>query len=420
MARHALRVAEPEAVPHAGAEGLDDDVRARDELAGQREVVRRLEVQRDRALAAVEPEEVARAPAARVVAPVRPLHLDHVGAEVGERLRRDRPGEDPAEVGHEHATAHYAGCAPSSSPTCTSAAARRPTCSATPPPATRCSNELDGAGRLVLLGDALELRHGAVPAALEAAREAFCAIGEALGDRAEVVLVAGNHDHAIVAPWLERRAIGGEPSLGLEQRTDPRPSSSRATLAGWLGADRTTLAYPGLWLRDDVYATHGHYLDRHVTVPTFERLAAGAMARVVGEMPADDASPEDYEAALAPLYAWLHVVSRYTKLGFERQKGTQNAWRLLTDSGPRPLRDRALVAAFPMAIRVLNMMGVGPVGADLSPAELRRAGLRAMHETCRRLGVTADWVLFGHTHRAGPLDGDDEGRMGGRRAGPAW
>ena len=30
-------------------------------------------------------------------------------------------------------------------------------------------------------------------------------------------------------------------------------------------------------------------------------------------------------------------------------------------------------------------------------------------------GVAADWVLFGHTHRAGPLDGDDtaEGEVPG-------
>jgi UDP-2,3-diacylglucosamine pyrophosphatase LpxH len=267
--------------------------------------------------------------------------------------------------------------------------------------------ELAGADRLVLLGDALELRHGPVTQALEAAHDVFAAIGEALGPAAEVVLVAGNHDHAIVAPWMERRAIARHPSLGLEQDTDPEDYEVAGVLARWLRPARTRLAYPGVWLRDDVYATHGHYLDRHVTVPTFERLAAGAMAKVVGEMPADRAAPEDYEAALAPLYAWLHVVSRHTKLGFERQKGTQNAWRLLTDSGPRPLRDRALVAAFPMAVRVLNLIGVGPVGPDLSAAELRRAGLKAMGEAVRRLGIDAEWVLFGHTHRAGPLDADD-------------
>jgi predicted phosphodiesterase len=269
--------------------------------------------------------------------------------------------------------------------------------------------ELGGVDRLVLLGDALELRHGPVPAALEAARDAFCAIGEALGDRAEVVLVAGNHDHAIVAPWLERRAIAGEPPLGLEQDADPHGYEVAGVLARWLRPARTRLAYPGIWLRDDVYAIHGHYLDRHVTIPTFERLAAGAMTRVVGEMPNEHVTPEDYEAVLAPLYAWLHVVSRYTKLGFERQRGTQNAWRLLTDSGPRPLRDRALVAAFPVAVRMLNAIGVGPVGADLSPVELRRSGLRAMAETCRLLDVRARWILFGHTHRAGPLEGDDAG-----------
>jgi hypothetical protein len=269
--------------------------------------------------------------------------------------------------------------------------------------------ELGGVDRLVLLGDTLELRHGPVHQALEAARDPLAAIGDALGEGADVVLVAGNHDHAIVAPWLERRAIAREPPLGLEQDADPEPYEVAGTLARWLRPARTRLAYPGVWLREDVYATHGHYLDRHVTVPTFERLAAGAMTRVVGEMPEDGAGPEDYEAALAPLYAWLHVVSRYTKLGFERQQGTQSAWRLLTDSGPRPLRDRALVAAFPMAVRLVNALGIGPVGPDLSPAELRRSGLRAMGEACRRLGVGAEWVLFGHTHRAGPLDGDDPG-----------
>ena len=266
---------------------------------------------------------------------------------------------------------------------------------------------LDGVERLVILGDALELRHGPVPESLEAAKEALSAIGAALGPDAEVVLVPGNHDHALAAPWLERRALGRQPALGLEQHTDPEEYEITAVLARWLQPARARLAYPGLWLREDVYATHGHYLDRHVTVPTFERLAAGVMGRIVGEVPAADAAPEDYEAMLGPLYAWLHVVSRYTKLGFERQQGTQSAWRLLTDSGPRPLRDRALAAAFPMAIRLVNLTGVGPVGSDLSPAELRRSGLRAMSEVCRRLGIEADWVLFGHTHRAGPLERDD-------------
>ena len=266
---------------------------------------------------------------------------------------------------------------------------------------------VEGADRLVLLGDVVELRHGPVPQALEAAEPTMRAIAEALGGQAEVVLLAGNHDHALVAPWLERRALAREAPLGLEHVADPDESEPVRTLARWLRPANVRLAYPGIWLREDVYATHGHYLDRHVTVPTFERIAAGAMVRVVGDVPDEGAAPEDYEAALGPLYAWLHVVARQRgAFGADRQRGTQNAWRTLTDSGPRPLKARAVAAAFPLAVGLLNRLGVGPVDTDLSPAELRRAGLRAMAETVGRLGIDAAWVIFGHTHRAGPLRQD--------------
>jgi hypothetical protein len=50
---------------------------------------------------------------------------------------------------------------------------------------------------------------------------------------------------------------------------------------------------------------------------------------------------------------------------------------------------------------------MGPFSADISGPELRRSGLRAMADVVRGLGVEADHVLFGHTHRAGPLDGDE-------------
>jgi len=276
---------------------------------------------------------------------------------------------------------------------------------------------LAGVDRLVLLGDVLELRHGPVAAALESARPLFEGIGRALPAHAEVVLVAGNHDHALVAPWLERRALDREPPLGLEERGGADASQATATIAGFLDGDRLDVAYPGVWLRDDVYATHGHYLDRHFTVPTFERLAAGVMGRVTGALPPGRTTPEDYEAALAPIYAWLHVVARYTRteFGAQRQRGTQNAWKMLRAKGPRPVKHRVLAGAFPLAVWAVNRAGLGPVGADLSPRELRRAGVAAMGETALRLGVEAGWVLFGHTHRAGPFaerDAPEEWRAG--------
>jgi hypothetical protein len=72
----------------------------------------------------------------------------------------------------------------------------------------------------------------------------------------------------------------------------------------------------------------------------------------------------------------------------------------------RRLRTRALVSAFPLAVAALNRAGLGPLRADISPGELRRAGLLAIGEVAARLGLGDSHVVFGHTHRAGPLPGD--------------
>src|ERR1700712_377946 len=80
---------------------------------------------------------------------------------------------------------------------------------------------LDGVERLVLLGDTLELRHGPAREALAAARPVVEALGGALAPGASVVLVPGNHDYALAAPWLDGRAR----ALGLESRVKPQTAS---------------------------------------------------------------------------------------------------------------------------------------------------------------------------------------------------
>ena len=42
-----------------------------------------------------------------------------------------------------------------------------------------------------------------------------------------------------------------------------------------------------------------------------------------------------------------------------------------------------------------------------------------MGEVVERLGVDADHVIFGHTHRAGPLPGDERGLVAAGRHAPA-
>jgi hypothetical protein len=212
-----------------------------------------------------------------------------------------------------------------------------------------------------------------------------------------------------VAPWLERRhRDGAPPPLGLAETAEWVPSDAIAALAEAAAPARVRLAYPGVWLRDDVYALHGHYLDRHITVPTIERLSAGAMGRIVGALPERAAAPDDYERALAPIYAWSTAVAQHADDATTGTHGVSlRAWRQLSGNGHRPLRRRALVALFPLTIAAVNRAGLGPVRADISGAELGRAGVRAMGEVVDLLGIDAMHVLFGHTHRAGPRPADD-------------
>jgi hypothetical protein len=272
---------------------------------------------------------------------------------------------------------------------------------------------LPGVKRLVLLGDVLELRHGPVREALAEAVPVLGALGEAIGSEGEIVVVPGNHDHGLLRGWLERR---DSVPLGLESAVDCDPREALGAVVDALGPARVRVVYPGVWLRPDVYAIHGHYLDRHHTVPIVERLGAGLTVRLAGEPSGGPRRAEDYEAALAPMYAWIDAVAQTGGLRGSGGDGSfqVRAWRALSrGGGGGGLRRRGMAAAFPAAVAVLNRAGMGPLRADVSGPELRRAGLRAFHDVVRRLGVPANaHVIFGHTHRAGPLPDDDRGEWG--------
>ena len=269
--------------------------------------------------------------------------------------------------------------------------------------------------RLVLLGDLLELRHGPVREALAVAEPILAQIGEALGAGGEVVVVPGNHDHHLLGGWLERRAVSAPPSppLGLETAVDWHDGETLWAVARALGPAEVRAAYPGVWLSTNVYATHGHYCDRHTTVPMFERLGAGAIARIIREPAAGPRRPEDYEAILAPIYAWVHAIAQHggPDLGSSSHGASAQAWHALEgdrgDRTRRSLRRRGFVAAFPALVAALNRARLGPLHADVSGPELRRAALRAFGEVLARLRIDAAQVVFGHTHRAGPLPADD-------------
>ena len=270
---------------------------------------------------------------------------------------------------------------------------------------------LDGVERLVLLGDVLELRHGPSRDAIATAEPVLRAIGDALGPQGKVVLVPGNHDHAVGAGWLDWRGRREEPEpLGLDERVPAdRASWIAKRLATFLGPADVEVAYPGLWLRDDVYAIHGHYADIHLFVPTLERLAAGVMARLVGAVP-DPATPDDYEALLAPIYALSQASAQRGAPGRVTigSRSAVGAWRALAGRGSSgSLRRKALAIPFRLGVIAANRAGIGPVQPRAGVEDLRRSGLLATMEMARRLRLSPAHLIFGHTHRTGPLPGDD-------------
>jgi len=243
---------------------------------------------------------------------------------------------------------------------------------------------LEDIDRLVLLGDTVELLEGAPGRAMRAARPVLEELGRAMGRGREIVLVPGNHDHALIRPWLRARRADGK-RIGLASAVAARSSPGIADIAGWLRPARVRVRYPGVWLAPRIWAHHGHYLDRHLV-----RREA---------IPGPRATAEHYERALGA--------------------GVAAFGALMATALPEPLGEpadrlaglmrRAGVAAVPVAAALPGFPSLAPLSAGVLGLQFRRAGLPAMASVAQRLGVRADHVVFGHVHRAGPLDGDRPG-----------
>jgi UDP-2,3-diacylglucosamine pyrophosphatase LpxH len=266
--------------------------------------------------------------------------------------------------------------------------------------------EIAGADRLVLLGDVLELRELPLARALGSARPFFEELGEAMAGR-RVVMVPGNHDHHLAEPLLAELAFAGD-ELGLEHRGLPA-GEAVTRIAEWLGDAELGVAYPGLWLRDDVYATHGQYMDCHWNLPRIECLAAAAVMRSAGAPP-DPAQPVDYERVLRPIYGFSFGLAD-AGLARGATRPSERAWRSISSgrNGGRVRRTAikaTLATAVPAGLWALNRALRADFKADLSSEWIARSGIAAATEMTRRLRIEAAHVITGHTHRPGPEDGD--------------
>lgn len=255
--------------------------------------------------------------------------------------------------------------------------------------AAACERLLDavaGIDRLVLLGDTVELMHRRAEPSMAVAEPVLRALGRRLGAEREVIVVPGNHD----APLARRWALAQGPGLGLSADVSPTASPALERLVDWLRPARTRVAYPGVWLGDGIWATHGHYLDRHLIPESAVGLLRLGARRDRGAR----ADPFEYE--------------RRRQLRRRRRGGTLGERLAARPVGTVLEAAAGLLrgALLPQALRLLKQTGLTPVAAGLLDTQMRYAGVPAMARVVERLGIEADVVLFGHVHRRGPIDGE--------------
>jgi UDP-2,3-diacylglucosamine pyrophosphatase LpxH len=256
---------------------------------------------------------------------------------------------------------------------------------------------LDGVSRLVLLGDVVELLEGRPDRSMPIAEPLLRAIGARLGRDGEIVVVPGNHDRALVRPWLREHGV---PS-GVDAAIPLDATPLLASVTEWLAPARVSVRYPGVWLSDRVWATHGHYLDRHLVPEVAYGIGRGAMGRV----PREGALPADYERAGRP---------SLTRIEALMTRWLPRPLALLSDDVAEVLR----AVTMPRIPRRAVTHRFSWLNVALLGEQMRRASMPALARVAHRLGVDADWVVFGHVHRLGPLAGDDPRRWRGPGGAP--
>lgn len=265
-----------------------------------------------------------------------------------------------------------------------------------PTPLSRLLEALDGIDRLVLLGDVVELLERRAVRAMEVAEPVLRQIGRTMGPEREVIVVPGNHDLALVRGWTRAQAS----ALVVDTPVPLNATPALARLTSWLAPAPVTVRYPGVWLSERVWATHGHYLDRHLAPES----AFGVTRGLLGRLPRDGASPSDYELAggvsITRTEELLAALPRPLAAAFE------------------DLAELARASTMPLAPRRLLHPRMARVISTLLGAQMRRASIPALARVVHRLGVEADWVVFGHVHRLGPLPGERVDRWQGPQGRP--
>jgi predicted phosphodiesterase len=267
-----------------------------------------------------------------------------------------------------------------------------------PGPLAALAAALQGADQLVLLGDTIELRDYPIGQAVRAALPFLETIRHAMSG-GRVVIVPGNHDHRLAWDAFELRRPERRLALSVVQEAPPGRSGPLAAVRDVL-ATEVLVAYPGFWIGDRVWATHGHYLDVHSAAPTLET-AASALLAAARPRRGDGAGPAAYEEVLWPTYELFYAIAQRGRMRRAADAGKQMVRAVEAALGTRGLPVPSRAGSTPLSLRL------GGTRSGLAPGEVRRPGALPFRQVVEILGVQAERVLFGHTHRTAPVAGDD-------------
>lgn len=263
-----------------------------------------------------------------------------------------------------------------------------------PEPLAALLAALEGVDRLVLLGDVVELMEGRPQQAMAIAEPVLRAAARVIGAEGEIIVVPGNHDRPLVRAWARRAGDALLPATAVP--LDATPVLGR--LVSWLAPATVRVSYPGVWLDERTWVTHGHYLDRHLMPVSSFGLARGPLRR----RPVDEVLPSAYESVRRPS---ITRATRWLPRPFATL-ADDLAMLVRASTMPREQRRRRLGTH------------LSPLTSHLLGIQMRRASIPALARVVHRLGIDAERVVFGHVHRLGPLLDDDPADWRGPGGGP--
>jgi predicted phosphodiesterase len=290
--------------------------------------------------------------------------------------------------------------------------------------------QLDGVDHVVLLGDILDLRFQQLEIALQLAMPFLSMLGEVLSTakHPRVTYIPGNHDHHYASRLIEaeqEHAIeAGEPYI-FKQVVAPRDFFLSRQLARLIGGDvevKFTYFYDTIDSSEGpIFLIHGHYLDLHIDAVPARLLSLLQASIASAGQNVETLSPDLYEAILRPQYELLHWIGQSPGGGqiqsriYERLRGGAPPNTRLRQIR-RAALNRAASVGGKVGVALAEMVANRLVKGGLSlTSPAREAQVEqtisafslSLEELDAYLPTGARYVIFGHTHRPGPLEGID-------------